>query len=507
MKRTCLILLLLFAFNKPTLAIDTPTRTNGGTVAFFNSNGELEVPYGMEHIASLSNVISYDPTYCVAAREGGTVWLTCLTHFGGSTEVLYRDCWWQNPHISDVKSVKHSGYNAIAFLKNDGTVWTCGRNEDGQLGNPDYSTVELDQAPVQVWNLYDVNKIISMHGTFVVLKDDGTVWGWGRNSITHILGDVSGAQPVPIQINDVSNVTDIVVMGASIVALCNDGTVLRWGWITEENGGYYQLPTAIALPTIVNITGDSTGFFKGSDDVVYGLGAIPNQAYAYEPTVVSISSDVVATSYCNPVLMLIGHKMYKYSVDTNNNVGSTPEEVTCDHDVLAINGGPTYHCAIIDSDGSTSETTPVYRAYNPNADYHFFTTSKAEFDNAVACGYSDECTAPSSFPFHIFPTERNGTVPIYRMYNPNNGRHYYTTSAGERDVLNLMGWEWQGAKIEGYVYSEQYGSTTKIFKLYNQNTGAHLYTVDADEAAGILAAHPGIWVEHTPLGYAYAQPK
>jgi uncharacterized protein DUF5648 len=143
----------------------------------------------------------------------------------------------------------------------------------------------------------------------------------------------------------------------------------------------------------------------------------------------------------------------------------------------------------------------MYRAYNPNAFYHFFTTSLGEFTNAVAAGYSDESNPPCcTIPFKVPNLSGSGKAPIHRMYNPNNGRHYYTASAGERDVLMGVGWVYE--KDEGFVYASQQGGTVEVFKLYNAISGVHLYTVKPAEKDAILAQFPGIWFQHSSLGFA-----
>lgn len=140
----------------------------------------------------------------------------------------------------------------------------------------------------------------------------------------------------------------------------------------------------------------------------------------------------------------------------------------------------------------------MYRAYNPTADYHFFTISFPEFANAVANGYQDEATGQPSFA--VPDSRRVGSVPIHRLYNPNNGRHYYTYDSNERDGLVTVGWRYE--KDEGNIYTSQVSGTTEIFRLYNNNSGAHLYTADANQKDGILTQFPGIWVQHNSLGFA-----
>jgi Calx-beta domain-containing protein/uncharacterized protein DUF5648 len=147
-------------------------------------------------------------------------------------------------------------------------------------------------------------------------------------------------------------------------------------------------------------------------------------------------------------------------------------------------------------------SVPMYRAYNPNAFYHFFTTSLAEFNNAVAAGYNDESNPPCcTIPFYVPNVAQSGVSVLSRMYNPNNGRHYYTANPGERDSLMGVGWAYE--KDEGFIFGSQAAGTTEIFRLYNNISGVHLYTASEAQKDAILAQFPGIWVQHTSLGYAY----
>lgn len=140
------------------------------------------------------------------------------------------------------------------------------------------------------------------------------------------------------------------------------------------------------------------------------------------------------------------------------------------------------------------------RAYNPNADYHFFTTSPFEFANAVAHGYLDESTNRPGYS--VLKEARAGAIPIHRMYNLTTGRHYYTINDSERNVLVSLGWRYE--KDEGFMYTAQAPGASEIFRLYNKNSGVHLYTENAAIKDAILAQFKGIWVQHSSLGFAYA---
>lgn len=79
---------------------------------------------------------------------------------------------------------------------------------------------------------------------------------------------------------------------------------------------------------------------------------------------------------------------------------------------------------------------PVYRLYNPNAGDHHYTTSAGEKDYLVNVGWNYEGIAWCS----------GGSTPLYRAYNPNAiaGAHHYTTSRTEIDYLIGVGWKDEG---------------------------------------------------------------
>ncbi len=122
------------------------------------------------------------------------------------------------------------------------------------------------------------------------------------------------------------------------------------------------------------------------------------------------------------------------------------------------------------SDGSI----PMYRLYNPNSGEHFYTSNYYEVVNVVGAGWSYEQVAwyaPSS-----------GT-PVYRMYNPNVGDHHYTMNWAEVQMLKNAGWNYEGEAWKS-------GGSVKMLRAYNPNavTGTHHYTSNRAEINMIVAA-------------------
>lgn len=128
--------------------------------------------------------------------------------------------------FTKVKAVAAGASHSVA-LRKDGTVWTWGRNEAGQLGTGN----RIDSAtPVQVDGLRDIIAIASGRNHVVALKKDGTVWAWGSNQSGQLGIDSSGISETPVQTTQLANVTAIAAGAYHSAALKSDGTVWAWGF-------------------------------------------------------------------------------------------------------------------------------------------------------------------------------------------------------------------------------------------------------------------------------------
>lgn len=80
-------------------------------------------------------------------------------------------------NLGDVIAIASGTWHSLA-LKSDGTVWTWGRNNYGQVGDGTFSN---RKTPVQVKDLTDVVAIAGGYLHSLALRSDGTVWAWGSN--------------------------------------------------------------------------------------------------------------------------------------------------------------------------------------------------------------------------------------------------------------------------------------------------------------------------------------
>jgi len=129
--------------------------------------------------------------------------------------------------ISDVVSVAAGNGHTVA-LKRDGTVWTWGRNLEGELGD---GTTTNRNSPVQV-SITNVVAVAAGLYHSVALKKDGTVWMWGADNTT------SGT--TPRQVSGLRGVSQIAAAWDHSLALQTDGerSGVLWAWGNGTPGAY-----------------------------------------------------------------------------------------------------------------------------------------------------------------------------------------------------------------------------------------------------------------------------
>jgi alpha-tubulin suppressor-like RCC1 family protein len=135
------------------------------------------------------------------------------------------------------KLIECSCYHTAA-IKTDGTLWTWGQNNLGQLGLGDLSN---RSSPTQVgsattWKL--VSGGSTSYGnygkSFLAIKTDGTLWGWGDNS-HGLLALTAEVYSTPTQVGSDTTWKQVSVGGSGFsMAIKTNGTL--WGWGRNNRG-------------------------------------------------------------------------------------------------------------------------------------------------------------------------------------------------------------------------------------------------------------------------------
>lgn len=92
-------------------------------------------------------------------------------------------------------------------------------------------------------------------------------------------------------------------------------------------------------------------------------------------------------------------------------------------------------------------------------------------------------------------TPVSGRMPIYRFYNTQNGTHFFTASAQERDAVIQGNPNYQYENIGFYASTQTATAPNAVYRFYNNNSGSHFYTINADERAFVVANYPQFSVE------------
>ncbi len=190
-----------------------------------------------------SAVLSGGRRHSHAVKTDGTIWSWGLNNYGqlGLEDTDNRSSPVQVGSLTDWASVSGGFYFSVA-LKTDGSLWVWGENNDhGQLGLGD----EIDRSsPVQMGSLTNWASVSVGQNHSTAIKTDGFLWAWGDRK-SGALGDGQGSgvynQSSPIQIGSLTDWAVIDAGRLQNLAVKTDGTLRGWG--DNDNGQLGQEDT------------------------------------------------------------------------------------------------------------------------------------------------------------------------------------------------------------------------------------------------------------------------
>ncbi|WP_340015437.1 fibronectin type III domain-containing protein [Paenibacillus sp. FSL K6-1318] len=203
-----------------------------GTVWTWGANDYTNQRLPLTKVPGLEKVVSISAglQHYMALKEDGTVWTwgdNGLGQLGVGGKIPYNSLEpVQVVGLTDVVAINGSYYNSMV-LKEDGTVWIWG-NGSRAIGYKT-STSTIHYSPIQISGLSNIVQIDMTYLHGLALRNDGTVWSWGMNESGQLgLGDFID-HPTPTQIPDLNNVIKITAGYSHSMALTNNGEVWTWG--------------------------------------------------------------------------------------------------------------------------------------------------------------------------------------------------------------------------------------------------------------------------------------
>ena len=157
----------------------------------------------------------------------------------------------------------HAGYEHSLALASDGTVYAWGRNNSGQLGKNDATDAHIPAA-VQTLGTPMAGKVIVQlaagNSQSMALASDGTVYTWGWNQYGQLGNGTTTNSRIPVAVVTTGTplagkvVSQIAAGNAHALAMTDDGTVYTWGWNQYGQLGNNSTINS-SLPVAVKTTG------------------------------------------------------------------------------------------------------------------------------------------------------------------------------------------------------------------------------------------------------------
>jgi alpha-tubulin suppressor-like RCC1 family protein len=170
-------------------------------------------------------------------KSDGTLWMWGSNNSGalGDNSITHRSSPVQTIALGTNWFQLAIGYAHSAAIKVDGTLWLWGTNGQGQVGD---NTSTNKSSPVQTVAFNKNWKQISCgHQHSSAIKQDGTLWSWGNDSLGQLGDNSNTKQSSPVQtIAFGTNWKQVACGSKHTAAIKTDGTLWMWG-----NNAYGQL--------------------------------------------------------------------------------------------------------------------------------------------------------------------------------------------------------------------------------------------------------------------------
>ena len=184
--------------------------------------------------------------HSLALRSDATVWAwggNWNGQLGDETNEV-RNTPVQVSNLSDIIAIDTFREHSLA-LKSDGTVWSWGFNWNGQVGDGTSNNKRV--YPVQVNNISSITAIAAGEWYSLALKSDGTAWSWGYNDSGQLGDGTTDEKYVPVQVKNLNlgqttTSTPTPTVTASPTPTPSSTTTPPTSWVTNPSNGHrYKL--------------------------------------------------------------------------------------------------------------------------------------------------------------------------------------------------------------------------------------------------------------------------
>lgn len=141
------------------------------------------------------------------------------------------------------------GDSTIYAIKEDGTMWSAGFNDVGQLGNGTKTNSFNYSKLFQIGKNKKWSKVSANYGSVAAIADDGSLWTWGLNTSGELGDGTLTNRSVPTQITSAKDWKEVYVSSYSMMAIKKDKSVWAWGATSEKRLNIKTNKETINKPT------------------------------------------------------------------------------------------------------------------------------------------------------------------------------------------------------------------------------------------------------------------
>jgi alpha-tubulin suppressor-like RCC1 family protein len=188
-----------------------------------------------------------------AIKADGTLWMWGWNSYGqlGNNTVTHRSSPVQTTAGGTNWKQVTPGYHTLA-VKTDNTLWACGYNSSGQLGDNTRTNKSTFVQTVSAGTNW--KQASTSYYSSAAIKTDGTLWTWGDNQYGQLGDNTRIPKSSPVQtVAGGTNWKQVSCSDYGVLAIKTDGTL--WSWGANFNGSLGDNTTNHASSPVQTVAG------------------------------------------------------------------------------------------------------------------------------------------------------------------------------------------------------------------------------------------------------------